>query len=261
MVLQGKNKVDAQMHKLVSKIDELAHWEAPLRNRGLRTGGSAFVTFQEDKYCLNFRRTLAEQKSSAATAESVALGVENWTATLAPRPAEVYWENFGLGENEKMANQAKAIFYTFAMFFMFVCIALCIMWTIGFLYFDILYGIYPRQSIGETVDSQYEVVGGVVWYVFDAVSCMYMPAIDRSLSACRYGFGGICAVTFLALEEEMSPIVKFICKFESPYTKSHKQSSYLGKMYWFYVSVHKQSAGTCACAVWELCHNLIYGTF
>ena len=56
---------------------------------GLRTGGSAFVTFQQDSYCLNFRRTLAEQKNAAATAESVALGVENWTATLAPRPAEV----------------------------------------------------------------------------------------------------------------------------------------------------------------------------
>jgi len=45
------------------------------------------------------------------------------------------------------------------------------------------------------------------------------------------------AVVALQLEEEMSPIVKFICKFESPYTKSHKQSSYLGKMYWFYVSL------------------------
>jgi len=32
--------------------------------------------------------------------------------------------------------------------------------------------------------------------------------------------------------------VKFICKFESPYTKSHKQSSYLAKMYWFYIIFH-----------------------
>ena len=40
------------------------------------------------------------------------------------------------------------------------------------------------------------------------------------------------------LEEEMAPIVKYIAKFESPLTKSIKQSSYLGKCYWFYVIYH-----------------------
>jgi hypothetical protein len=42
----------------------------------------------------------------------------------------------------------------------------------------------------------------------------------------------------LILEEEMAPIVKFISKFETPLTKSIKQSIYLGKCYWFYVIYH-----------------------
>ena len=36
----------------------------------------------------------------------------------------------------------------------------------------------------------------------------------------------------------MAPIVKYISKYDSPKTKSIKQSGYLGKCYWFYVIYH-----------------------
>jgi hypothetical protein len=45
-------------------------------------------------------------------------------------------------------------------------------------------------------------------------------------------------ISFLVLEEEMAPIIKFVSKFDSPKTKSIKQSVYLGKCYWFYVIYH-----------------------
>ena len=209
-------KKEHEIETMIRAIRELEEWEAPLRSRGKRSGGSAFVTFTNERECLEFRRTLARQALGAETAESINLGVSRWRSKLAPRPAEIYWENFGLDANEHRANGAKGMYYTVLMFTVFICCAVVIMWTIGFLYFDLLYKTYPRPGIRETHMAQYEFFGPYVWY----------------------GVGIVFIVVFLALEEEMAPIVKFICKYESPETKSHKQSSYLGKIYWFYVIYH-----------------------
>lgn len=136
---------------------------------------------------------------------------------MAPRTAEIYWENFGLEAKQKTQNWFKAFGFTMMMFTVFVLAALGAFWVLGFVYMWLLYNVYPLDHIGDSHDSMVDAVSPVVFY-----GC----------------FGLFFAVLFLGLEEEMSPIVKFICKFESPYTKSHKQSSYLAKMYWFYIIFH-----------------------
>jgi hypothetical protein len=216
LVPKQQAKADKDITRLIEKVDTLSEWEKPLRQRGKRAAGSAFVTFSEEEHCLNFRRAMVHHRAAEDTAEAVALGVSRWSTELAPRPADIYWENFGLDPNEEVANHAKVTFWTLVMFTLFVMFGLAIMWTIGFLYFELLYRVYPKESIYASHRSQYDFVGPYVWY----------------------GGGAVCAVIFLALEEEMSPIVKFLCKFDSPLTKSHKQSSYLHKIFWFYVIYH-----------------------
>ena len=216
MTPKQQRAADGRITKLLHKVDTLRVWEKPLRQRGKRPAGSAFVTFSDEAHCLSFRRAMLYQCQDHDSAEGVALGVPNWHTERAPRPADIYWENFGLDPNEQLANHANVMFFTLVLFGTFVLFGLAIMWTIGFLYFELLYRVYPKESMYMTHRSQYDAVGPYLWY----------------------GFGGVCAVIFLALEEEMSPLVKFLVKFESPLTKSHKQSVYLHNIFFFYVIYH-----------------------
>ena len=210
-------KMSLKIEALTAKVKQLEQWEEPLRTRPKRGAGSAFVTFVSGEACQIFRQGLSAKQGVAMTGEAASLGVGAWTAVMAPRSVEIYWENFGLDAAEKLNNQAKAMGLTVTMFLVFVLAALGAFWVLGFLYMEVLYWVYPLTSIGETHDGMKEAVGPFVWYGL---------------------FGIFFVIMFLGLEEEMSPIVKFICKYEHPYTKSHKQSSYLGKIYWFYMIYH-----------------------
>merc|ERR1719247_1693942 len=136
---------------------------------------------------------------------------------MAPRSAEIYWENFGLEPSEQTQNTLKSLGWTVAMFLLFTFFALSAFWIIGPQYMSILYGAYYMAEWAEPHAAHVDALGGFVFYGV---------------------FGLFFVIGFLALEEEMAPIVKYICKFEMPYTKSHKQSSYLGKIYWFYMIYH-----------------------
>ena len=210
-------KMQLKIDALTVKVKDLEQWEKPLRDRPLRGAGSAFVTFKTEEQCQAFRKGLSEKQGSATSGDAGALAVSKWSATMAPRSVEIYWENFGLEASDKVNKQAKATALTIAMFFLFLVAALGAFWVLGFLYMELLYWVYPTPEVGETHDSMKDAVGPVVWYGL---------------------FGLFFVILFLGLEEEMSPIVKYICKFEYPYTKSLKQSSYLGKIYWFYMIYH-----------------------
>jgi hypothetical protein len=210
-------KMNLKIDTLTAKVKDLEQWEKPLRDRPLKGAGSVFVTFKSEESCQSFRKGLNEKQSGALTGEAASLGVAKWAVVMAPRSVEIYWENFGLEPADKLNSQAKAFGLTITMFLMFLLAALGAFWVLGFMYMEMLYWVYPTESIGATHDGMREAVGPVVWYGL---------------------FGLFFVIMFLGLEEEMSPIVKFICKFEYPYTKSHKQSSYLGKIYWFYMLYH-----------------------
>eukprot|EP01044_Picomonas_judraskeda_P002577 COSAG03_NODE_188_length_10927_cov_5.525028_9_plen_785_part_00 len=206
-------KMQLKIDALTVKVRGLEQWEKPLRDRPLTGAGSAFVTFKKEEYCQEFRKVLGEKSADGGGD----LNVSKWSAVMAPRAVEIYWENFGLEPSDKVNKQAKAWSLTIAMFLLFLGAALGAFWVLGFMYMELLYWVYPTASIGETHDSMRNAVGPFVWYGL---------------------FGLFFVIMFLGLEEEMSPIVKFICKFEYPYTKSLKQSSYLGKIYWFYMIYH-----------------------
>ena len=103
------------------------------------------------------------------------------------------------------------------MFVFFIIIALCCVWLIGYKYMELLYYCKPVDAIQDALYPMIEGVTPYVWYG------LFVPLF--------LGF-------FLFLEEEMAPIVKFISKYELPLTKSHKQASFLGKCYFFYVIYH-----------------------
>ena len=213
----GSAKTKLKIDNLTQQVKKLEQWEPELRGRTERSAGHAFVTFKSESATQVFRQGLVAKQSGAMTGQAASLGVSKWSAIMAPRTAEIYWENFGLEPAEKLNNQIKAMALTLLMFLVFVLAALGAFWVLGFMYMRYLYWVYPEKDIGATYDGMRDSVGGFVWYGV---------------------FGLFFAVVFLGLEEEMSPIVKFICKFETPFTKSHKQSSYLAKMFWFYMIYH-----------------------
>lgn len=210
-------KMQLKIDTLKGSVKQLELWEKPLRDRKLRGAGSAFATFKTEEDCQAFRRGLSDGQVSATGKDATSLAVSKWSAVMAPRSVEIYWENFGLEASEKLNSQVKAMGLTLAMFFMFLLAALGAFWVLGFTYMELLYWVYPTEDIGNTYDSMKDAVGPYVWYGI---------------------FGIFTVILFLGLEEEMSPIVKYICKFEYPLTKSLKQSSYLGKIYWFYMIYH-----------------------
>jgi hypothetical protein len=213
----GSAKTKLKIESLTQQVKRLEEWEPDLRGRTVRSAGHAFVTFASEAATQTFRQDLPSKQSGTMTGDAASLGVSKWQAVMAPRTAEIYWENFGLESGEKLANQAKALGFTMVMFVIFVVAALGAFYILGFVYMWLLYNAFPTAYHADSYESARDAVGPVVWYGV---------------------FGLFFAVLFLGLEEEMSPIVKFICKFESPFTKSIKQSSYLSKMYWFYVIFH-----------------------
>ena len=213
----GATKMRLKIENLKQQVRQLEQWEPDLRARKLTSTGHAFVTFRTEAATQSFRQGLAAKQTGAASGAAASLGVAKWQAIMAPRSAEIYWENFGLDPKEKTQNWLKAFGFTIMMFCLFVLAALGAFWVLGFIYMWLLYNVYPEDSIGETHDGMVDALSPFVFYGI---------------------FGLFFVILFLGLEEEMSPIVKFICKFESPYTKSLKQSSYLAKMYWFYIIFH-----------------------
>lgn len=210
-------KIRLKIENLTAEVKQLEQWEPDLRQRKTQSAGHAFVTFKTEAATQEFRQGLAAKQSGAQSGDAASLGVAKWQAVMAPRSAEIYWENFGLDSSAQTQNWLKAFGFTMMMFCLFVLTALGAFWVLGFVYMWLLYNVYPEDGIGELHDGMSD---AVTPYVFYGV------------------FGLFFVILFLGLEEEMSPIVKFICKFESPYTKSMKQSSYLAKMFWFYIIFH-----------------------
>ena len=208
-------KVNASVAALKAKNQVLAAEETQLRagSRELRCVGSAFVTFSSTSKAQKFRQAIAEDSIKA----DAALGTSGWSSKMAPRPAEMYWENFGVDASEASVNKFKSMAYTFLIFFLFVVISLGAVWVIGFEYMYYLYYMPAEDWVTDSLCDQMDSVGKFIWYGV---------------------FGMFFVIAFLVLEEEMAPIVKFIAKYEAPLTKSMKQSAYLGKCYWFYVIYH-----------------------
>ena len=209
----GSSKTKLKIEGLTQQVKDLEQWEDPLRKRAPRTAGSAFVTFSSEESALAFKKEVGETQGAGAGD----LAVGKWAVVMAPRSAEIYWENFGLEPSEQTQNTLKSLGWTVAMFLLFTFFALSAFWIIGPQYMSILYGAYYTAEWADPHAAHVDAVGGFVFYGV---------------------FGLFFVIGFLALEEEMAPIVKYICKFEMPYTKSHKQSSYLGKIYWFYMIYH-----------------------
>eukprot|EP01043_Picozoa_sp_COSAG02_P030445 COSAG02_NODE_1943_length_10309_cov_29.284721_11_plen_348_part_01 len=189
-------KLRLKIEGLTQQVKQLEQWEPDLRARKLSSAGHAFVTFKTEALTQSFRKGLAAKAAGAQSGNSAALGVAKWSAVMAPRTAEIYWENFGLEAKQKTQNWFKAFGFTMMMFTVFVLAALGAFWVLGFVYMWLLYNVYPLDHIGDSHDSMVDAVSPVVFY-----GC----------------FGLFFAVLFLGLEEEMSPIVKFICKVEYPH--------------------------------------------
>ena len=209
----GNPKTAAKIDQMTAELAELERAEPGLRSRKTRCAGSAFITFDDSSNAYEFRSQL--MSGTQPTDERLTTAV--WSSKMAPRPAEMYWENFGVAAAEQRNNMLKSIASTMGMYVVFICVSLGAVWCIGFDYMYFLYAMPATQSIIDLICPQKLAVGHYVWYGIFALTFV---------------------ILFLVLEEEMAPIVKYIAKFESPLTKSIKQSSYLGKCYWFYVIYH-----------------------
>ena len=71
-------------------------------------------------------------------ATQVDIGTSSWVTNAAPRPAEIYWENFGLDSGTKMNNAMKSVLLTCAMFFLFVFVSCGAAYCIGCLGFHLV---------------------------------------------------------------------------------------------------------------------------
>eukprot|EP01050_Picozoa_sp_SAG11_P045991 SAG11_NODE_23258_length_392_cov_0.638225_1_plen_130_part_11 len=128
--------------------------EPKLRDTPVRCAGSAFVAFKTPSTCRKF------QKDVNAGVE----GARGWRAEPAPRPNEIYWENFGLGTPQKMLNHAKSYTYTLGVFLLFVIISLCCVWCVGYLYMDVIYQVKPIDKVQEILYPMQEAVSPFIWY-------------------------------------------------------------------------------------------------
>jgi hypothetical protein len=209
-------KAPMKIDTLAAQVKTLESLEPALRKKDVVCAGSAFVTFTTSAACRTFRSDIADSAVKDAVGQGV-LGVQNWTTEMAPRPAEIYWENFGLDGGAKFNNNLKSLGATLAMFGLFLCISLCAVWCIGYLYMDIIYQVKPIDAVQDILHPMQDAVTPYVWYG------LITPVLLG---------------LFLFLEEEMAPVIKFISKYELPLTKSHKQSSFLGKCYFFYLIYH-----------------------
>ena len=209
------DKTLSQINALKDKLKTAASQEPQLRARRLACAGSAFVTFNRSSDVNAFRKALASRDGSFP--DDYGLNTSSWSAKMAPKPSEIYWENFGLTAAEKRTNHIKTLAAQLGMYAAFIFVSLGAVWCIGFDYMYYLYAMRPETWAVDFLCPQKDAVGNVIWYCVFAL------------------FFVIC---FLVLEEEMAPIIKFITKYDAPKTKSIKQSAYVGKCYWFYVIYH-----------------------
>jgi hypothetical protein len=209
------DKTLARINLLKAKLQQLSQYEPALRAKKLTCAGSAFVTFRSSTDTNTFRMALAKYDGSFPSSNALSTG--DWHAKMAPKPSEIYWENFGLTSAQRRHNKIKTLTAQLGMYLAFIFVALGAVWCIGFDYMYYLYGMAPQDWAIEFICPQKEATGLFVWYGILALFFI---------------------ISFLVLEEEMAPIIKFVSKFDSPKTKSIKQSVYLGKCYWFYVIYH-----------------------
>eukprot|EP01052_Picozoa_sp_SAG31_P003206 SAG31_NODE_122_length_23797_cov_39.343812_3_plen_653_part_00 len=204
-----QDKINAQKQT----VAELESQEPELRKKKLSCAGSAFVTFTSIDMCREFRADVNARKLQGGSD----LAVQSWSTEMAPKPFEIYWENFGLESGQKLANFIKSYGLTVSIFLFFVAWTCIVVWLIGYLYMELLYKCPPKESIDDVLTPMRDAITPYVWYGL--------------LTPIALGL-------FLFMEEEMAPIIKFISKYELPLTKSLKQSSFMGKAYFFYVIYH-----------------------
>lgn len=204
----------AKVAALKAEIDALKAEEKVLRveSKDPNCAGSVFLTFNTTVQAAEFRKSVVD----GSLPEDDRLNTFQWETKLAPRPAEMYWENFGVDASEASANMFKSIGLTICMYIIFIFVSCGAVFFIGFEYMYYLYAMPSADWVMDTICPLQDSMGYFLW-VFCAL---------------------VFVLLFLILEEEMAPIVKFIAKYESPLTKSMKQSAYMGKCYWFYVIYH-----------------------
>ena len=186
--------------------------EPQLRAKQFTGSGNVFITFNTEEDALVFR-----MEHAAGKITDPELRVERWTAMFAPVPAEIYWENMGLGRFIRAVNSLVGLALTTTIFAFFCAIVALAVFFLGWDYMEVLYGLEAQENIKVVVTDVKDTLTWPVYYCFIALGLF---------------------VSILGLEEEMAPIIKFFSKFERPVTKSKKQSSYLAKAYIFYVLFH-----------------------
>eukprot|EP01050_Picozoa_sp_SAG11_P001516 SAG11_NODE_66_length_18786_cov_13.533255_3_plen_649_part_00 len=201
-----------KLQPLVAEVEALEKEEKPLRTQPTTCAGSAFVTFKSVEAAEKFRDDIKGKSVS-----NPKLATSGWVTEKAPKPIEIYWENFGLESGAKINAFFKSMIFTLGIFFLFILLALGCVVCVGYLYMELIYKVMPVDAVAEILRPMQDATGPFVWY--GIISLIFVGL-------------------FLFLEEEMAPIVKFISKYEMPLTKSHKQSSFLGKCYFFYLIYH-----------------------
>jgi hypothetical protein len=211
-VAPGLTKEVKKIERLQGELKMLNAEEPQLRAKPFVGSGNAFITFNSEEQALTFRMDHAAGKITDPE-----LHIEKWRAMFAPVPAEIYWENMGLGPMMRALNTIVGLLLTTLMFSFFCAIVAAAVFFIGWDYMEILYGLEAHENIKVVVTEIKDMMTWPVYYGFLALGLF---------------------ISILGLEEHMAPIIKFFSKFERPVTKSKKQSSYRAKAYWFYVLFH-----------------------
>ena len=208
----GLTKEVKKIEKCLQHLQVLNAEEPQLRAKRFVGSGNAFITFSSEQHALSFR-----MEHSAGKITDAELHIEKWRAMFAPLPAEIYWENMGLGPVMRLLNTIVGLALTTLMFSFFCAIVAAAVFFIGWDYMKVLYGLEAHENIKVMVEDIKDAMSWPIYYGILALGLF---------------------VSILGLEEHMAPIIKFFSKFERPVTKSKKQSSYLAKAYWFYVLFH-----------------------
>lgn len=72
--------------------------------------------------------------------------MERWTAVFAPVPAEIYWENMGLGPVVRAFNTLVGLALTTLIFAFFCGIVAMAVFFLGWDYMEVLYGLQAQDK-------------------------------------------------------------------------------------------------------------------
>ena len=106
----------ATISSITERIKMIASHEPRLRSQPLTCAGSAFVTFNSPVDCQQFKNDMQKDTFPVNTK----LNTSSWTCQNAPKPSEIYWENFGLSKEQQRQNFVKTFLYTLGMYAAFV---------------------------------------------------------------------------------------------------------------------------------------------